>query len=346
VNRWRPSAATATRKEQELIDHAPRLAVFSLGGTIAMTAQNDGTVAPALTGQQLLDAVPQIAQLGYGLEVASFREKPGASLTYDDLFDLSDYIAAAIDAGAVGVVVTQGTDTIEETAYFLDLRHDHRVPVVVTGAMRNPTMAGADGPANLLAALQTAAAPHTPRRALVVFGDEVHAATHVSKTHSTSITAFASGIGPIGHVAEGRVTYHARTDPAPAIHGAKLRTARTGLITAALGDDADMLDAAGERLDGLVIAGFGAGHVPADWVSTLEKLAARIPVVLGTRTGRGPVLSCTYGFPGSESDLLARGLLSAGSLAPVKAKVLLHTALATGLTSADIHGLLAPGAAA
>jgi L-asparaginase len=329
-----------------LNDQAPRLAVFSLGGTIAMTAQEDGTVAPALTGEQLLDAVPQIAELGYALEVAGFRQKPGASLTYDDLFDLSDAIAAAVETGVAGVVVTQGTDTIEESAYFLDLRHDHRVPVVVTGAMRNPMMAGADGPANLLAALQTAAAPHTPRRALVVLGDEVHAAPHVSKTHSTSITAFASAIGPIGHVAEGRVIYHAHTDPAPRISGKRLRAARTGLITAALGDDAGMLEAAGEHLDGLVVAGFGAGHVPGDWVPALEKLAARIPVVLSTRTGRGPVLTRTYGFPGSESDLLARGLLPAGTLTPVKAKVLLHTALATGLSTADIRRLLATGTAA
>ncbi len=159
-----------------MIEQAPRLAVFSLGGTIAMTAQAGGTVAPALTGQQLLEAVPQIGALGFDLEVSSFRQKPGASLSYDDLFDLAEAISAAVDAGAAGVVVTQGTDTIEETSYFLDLRHDHRVPVVVTGAMRNPTMAGADGPANLLAALQTAAEPRTPRRALVVFADDVHAA--------------------------------------------------------------------------------------------------------------------------------------------------------------------------
>jgi L-asparaginase len=330
----------------ELIDTTVRLAVFSLGGTIAMTAQRDGTVAPALTGEQLLDAVPQIKKLGYELRVESFRQKPGASLTYDDLFELSDTIAAAVDAGATGIVVTQGTDTIEETAFFLDLRHDHRVPVVVTGAMRNPTMPGADGPANLLTALQTAAAPHSPRRALVAFADVMHAAPHVTKTHSTSIAAFSSDIGPIGHVAEGQVVIRTSPDPTPSILGPKLRSIRTGLITAALGDDPTMLEAAGAHLDGLVVAGFGVGHVPAAWAEPLEKLATRIPVVLATRTGRGPVLSRTYGFPGSESDLLARGLLGAGALAPAKAKVLLHTALATGLDAAQIRSLLENGAAA
>ena len=327
-------------------DQAPRLAVFSLGGTIAMTAQADGTVAPALTGEQLLEAVPEIAELGFTLEVSSFRQKPGASLTYDDLFDLSDAIDRAVDTGATGVVVTQGTDTIEETAYFLDLRHDHRVPLVVTGAMRNPTMAGADGPANLLGALRTAGAPRSPHRAMVVFADEVHAACLVSKTHSTSIAAFVSWPGPIGHITEGRATYQTIAAPAPAIRGPKQRTVRTGLLTAAFGDDAGVLEAAGQILDGLVVAGFGAGHVPADWVSALEKIAERIPVVLATRTGRGPVLSRTYGFPGSESDLLARGLIGAGTLSPAKAKVLLHTALTTEMKLAAVRELFAAGGAA
>ena len=220
------------------------------------------------------------------------------------------------------------------------------MPLVVTGAMRNPTMAGADGPANLLGALRTAGAPRSPHRAMVVFADEVHAACLVSKTHSTSIAAFVSWPGPIGHITEGRATYQTIAAPAPAIRGPKQRTVRTGLLTAAFGDDAGVLEAAGQILDGLVVAGFGAGHVPADWVSALEKIAERIPVVLATRTGRGPVLSRTYGFPGSESDLLARGLIGAGTLSPAKAKVLLHTALTTEMKLAAVRELFAAGGAA
>lgn len=322
------------------------IAVFSLGGTIAMTTQADGTVAPALSAQDLLDAVPQLGELDFELQVTSFRQLPGASLTYADLFALSDAVSEAVAAGATGVVITQGTDTIEETAFFLDLRSDGRAPVIVTGAMRNPTMPGADGPANLLAALQTAASPNTPRRALVVFADEVHSGLHVSKAHSTSIAAFVSTNGPIGHVAEGRVTYHAAPAAAPRVLGSVDREVRTALITAAVGDDSQYLESVGHHADGLVVAGFGAGHVPASWVSALEKTASRIPVVLATRTGRGPVLSKTYGFPGSESDLLARGLISAGSLPSVKAKVLLHTALATGAETPDVRRLFENGAAA
>lgn len=320
--------------------------MFSLGGTIAMTTQADGTVAPALSAEELLAAVPQINELGLVLEVRSFRQLPGASLSYDDLFALADAIREVFDAGAVGAVVTQGTDTIEETAYFLDLMNDGRGPVVVTGAMRNPSMAGADGPANILAALRVASRPKSPGATVVVFADEVHAANQVSKAHSTSIAAFESWPGPIGYVAEDQVVYRAATTVAPrlaALRARGERAARTVLATVALGDDGQALEAVGQQADGLVVAGFGAGHVPSLCVPALEKLAGRVPVILATRTGRGPVLAKTYGFPGSESDLLARGLISAGDLTPVKAKVQLHTALMLGASAAEIRTLFEEG---
>lgn len=320
-----------------------RIAVFSLGGTIAMTTQADGTVAPALSGEQLLEAVPQLAELGLDLDVQSFRQLPSASLTYPDLFALADAVRAAVDSGAAGVVVTQGTDTIEETAYFLDLLHDGRAPVVVTGAMRNPSMAGADGPANILGALHAASSPAAPKRALVVFADEIHAAAAVSKTHSTSITAFASSPGPIGYLAEGEPVFAGEAAPVPGLRGSERREVRTALYTATVGDDGRLLRLVGEHVDGLVVAGFGVGHVPSAYVDELEALARRVPVVLATRTGRGPVLRRTYGFSGSESDLLARGLISAGALTAVKAKVLLHTALTLGATATDIRRVLEEG---
>lgn len=317
----------------------PRVAVFSLGGTIAMATQPDGTVAPALSGDDLLAAVPQLGEVDADLEIHDFRRLPGASLSFDDLFSLSAAIREAIEQGANGVVVTQGTDTIEETAYFLDLRCPGLAPIVVTGAMRNPTMAGADGPANILAAVRAAAAPQTPWRSLVVFADEIHAANEVRKTHSTSVTAFTSWPGPIGFVAEDRVHIQGTASPSARITTEPVCNVHTALVTIALGDDGSVIEGIGAYVEGLVVAAFGAGHVPSACVPVLEKLAARIPVILATRTGRGPVLRKTYGFPGSESDLLGRGLISAGTLDPAKAKVLLHTALMTSATSDEIRHL-------
>jgi L-asparaginase len=327
------------------------VAVFSLGGTIAMTADPaTGAVVPALSARQLLESVPGLAALGVSLRVHDVRNLPGASLSLADLGALHRAIAAETAGGTDGIVVVQGTDTIEETAFYLDLLHRCDIPVVVTGAMRNPTQPGPDGPANLHAAIVTASSPLLRGAGcVVVLGDEIHAARTVTKSHTTSPAAFTSpGSGPLGLVAEGQVWLH---------HGLPYRIAaqlpegvvrdgvRVLLHTVTLGDDGLLLDllldGTDDRCHGLVVAGFGVGHVPQRLVPPLERLAARIPVVLTSRTGAGPVLARTYGFPGSERDLLSRGLIRGGDLSPYKARLLLHRLLATGRQLPDIAAAFA-----
>ncbi|MGW4114663.1 asparaginase [Actinosynnema sp. NPDC004786] len=306
--------------------------MIGLGGTIAMTAADGGGVVPALSADELVAAVPGLAATGVEVEVVDFRRAPGASLTFADLAALVAEVRQRCAAGFDGVVVTQGTDTIEETSYHLDLRHTAPQPVVVTGAMRNPTLAGADGPANLLAAVQTAAHPDArDLGCLVVFADEIHAAHRVRKTHTTSGATFVSpNGGPLGQVVEGTPRILNRPTGRTVLPHSddERRDVRVGLVTATLGDDgAHLADLA---VDGLVVAAFGVGHVPDTWVAPLARLAARIPVVLASRTGAGPVLAGTYAFPGSERDLLSRGLIGAGFLDPLKARILLHGLLAAG----------------
>ena len=324
-----------------------RLAVFTLGGTIAMTGAGGGSTGarPALTGEQLLAAVPGLEEAGAEIEIRPFRQLPGAAVSLADIVELAEAVADAENGGPDGAdgidgaVVIQGTDTIEETSYALDLLHTGEIPVVVTGAMRNAAMAGADGPANILAAVQVAVS----RRArgagcLVAFADEIHAARYVRKVDATSITAFASpGSGPVGHVVEGSVRFHAYPAGRIAVTGARAgRIPPVALVTIGIGDGGELLSAVAEPFGGAVIAAFGAGHVPPGLVPAVENLASRMPVVLTTRTGAGSVLARSYGFPGSESDLLARGLISGGSLDPAKARVLLQLLLSAGVDESSI----------
>jgi L-asparaginase len=307
--------------------------VVGLGGTIAMTAAGGAGATPALTAGQLLDSVPWLAGTGIRIEAVDLRHLPGAAVSFDDVAAAAEVIRERLAAGASGAVMVQGTDTIEETSYLLDLTHPGNEPIVVTGAMRNPSLAGADGPANLLGAARTAASPAARGQGvLVVMGDEIHAARRVRKTHTSSPATFRSpNGGPLGYVVEGeprllsRLT-HRTVVPVPP--GAP--APRVGLFTVTLGDDGELLAGLADRLDGAVIAGFGAGHVPERAVGALHDLAARIPVVLASRTGAGSTLATTYGFAGSERDLLGRGLVAAGFLDPYKARILLRTLLAAG----------------
>jgi L-asparaginase len=319
---------------------SPSVAVFGLGGTIAMTQAPHGGVSPALSASDLLAAVPGLSDVQAELRVRDFRNKPGASLDFSDLYELAAAVNEVLHAGCVGAVITQGTDTIEEVAYVLDLLLPADAPVVVTGAMRNPTMAGADGPANILAAIRVAASPGARGLGcLVAVNDQVHAARWVQKAHTGSPAAFVSpDHGPLGHVIEGQVLIPVRLRRrSPALSPVPRRSAQVGLATIALGDDGTLIEAIAEHVDGLVVAAFGAGHVPAAVAPVLGKLAEHIPVVLASRTGAGPVHRNTYSFPGSERDLLARGLISAGYLNPLKARILLYLLIASGAGDPQIR---------
>lgn len=309
----------------------PQVAVLGLGGTIAMTPRNGGGATPSLSAGDLIAAVPGLGRTGIAVTTVQVAQRPGAALGFADLAATAATARERLAAGADGVVVVQGTDTIEETSYLLDLLHDRPEPVVVTGAMRHPGLAGADGPANLLAAIVTAADPGVREQGvLVVLGDEIHAARRVRKTHTSSPATFRSpDSGPLGHLVEGRPVLLSRLAgrtvvPLPA----EPAWPRVGLVTATFGDDGRGWAALAEGRDGLVMAGFGAGHVTEPAVPLLAGLAGRMPVVLASRAGAGPVLAGTYGFAGSESDLLARGLIRAGFLDPYKARILLTVLLA------------------
>lgn len=320
----------------------PRVAVRSLGGTIAMARAGDGGANPALDGNALVASVPGLREVA-SVTASTLANVPSASLDLEVLLSSLGEIQGACEDGADGVVVTTGTDTLEEVAYLYDLLWPRPEPLVVTGAMRTADAAGADGPANLLAAVTVAADPHArDRGCLVVMNDEVHAAHTVQKTHTSSPAAFRSpATGPLGRVQEGRVLLAPRTPRPPVVALRQVtRIPKVALLRIALGDDTVLLSRAVDAYDGLVVEAFGGGHVPAWWAEPLLDAARRIPVVLASRTGSGPLLSSTYGFVGSERQLLSGGLLSAGCLDGLKARVLLSVALMNGADDGAIRRLL------
>ena len=183
----------------------PTVAVGALGGTIAMTPAHPGEpVAPELSAAQLVRAVRGLDAVAH-VTATSLRNLPSPALTTADVLDALAWARAQVDGGAAGVVLTHGTDTLEETAFLLDLLWDRPAPLVLTGAMRPPRSPGPDGPANLYAAVVVAAAPAgRDLGAVVVLDDEVHLARWVTKTRTGGVGAFASpGAGPVGRVAEG-----------------------------------------------------------------------------------------------------------------------------------------------
>ena len=318
----------------------PRVAVFSTGGTIASKRSTEGAASPNLTADDLIAAVPQVTDVA-NIEAVSFRQVASSELTVSDVIALAERIGRAVADGAAGTVITQGTNTIEETSFVLDLLWDRAEPIVVTGAMRHPGLPGADGPANLLASALVAASPLArDLGCLVVFNDEVHLPLFVRKTHTSNPATFRSPLtGPIGWIAENRlrIALHPVVRHHIAIGGVPAAVPPVGLLKVTLGDDGRVLTALGSLgYKGLIVEATGGGHVPQAMVEPLGALAKQMPVVLASRTGAGEVLRSTYGFPGSETDLLKRGLIHGGILDGLKARLLLTLLSLAGAESETV----------
>lgn len=310
------------------------LALITLGGTIASEPTTSGPGVVPVTGADLLAAeirrwVPEVDLLPRAL-----RLLPSPSIALADLLELHAVIAS-LPGDVDGVVVSQGTDTLEETAFVLDLLGAAaRVPVVVTGAMRDRGSAGPDGTANLVAAVRVAASEQARGAGvLVLLADVVHAARWASKVSTFHVDALSSApLGPVGLVSEGQVHLELRPRPRPVLAAPERAGARVALLGTGVGDDLALLPhLADAGYDGVVLAGMGGGHVGADAVAHVARAAAGLPVVLCSRTGAGPAPTSTYGYPGGEIDLLGRGLLPGRTLTPVKARLLLALLLGSGL---------------
>jgi L-asparaginase len=318
----------------------PRIALLSLGGTIASRVDVRGRgAALGLDAGDLVEALPMLADIAEITPIA-FRLEMSSNLTPADILALAAEIKAS--AGRYdGFIVTQGTDSIEETAYLLDLLLPAGLAVVVTGAMRNPGKPGEDGPANLVGAIRVAADGGSRNSGVVVMLDDaIHLARFVRKTHTSATHAFASpSLGPIGYLVEDRVRIPLKPRRAAPYFDLPTDTALpdVALIELSIGDGDRLLKAIPDAgYKGLVVDAFGAGHAPPRLLPALEDLAARMPVVFASRTGSGELYQYLGHYPGSEGYLIDKGLVCSVGLDARKARLLLMLLIATGADSTAI----------
>src|SRR3954470_17144626 len=302
--------------------------ILAAGGTIAMTGRDDGA-NPTLDAKALTAAVAGLEDV----ESETIVNLPSAHLTPTDQLR----IARAARDGAregIGVVVTHGTDTLEETAMLCDVIHDAEAPIVFTGAIRPASSPGADGPANLADAASVAKSEAAAGMGvLVVFGGEIHHARCARKTDTTSLTAFSSPqTGPLGRVSEGHPTIWSRV-PRNGTLDPPLLDRRVLVVPTTAGDDGSLARAAlATEPDGIVIGTLGAGHLHPDLLRLWAEASERIPVIAYCRPERGVVLTGTYGYPGSERELRESKIIPAAFLSPQAARMKLLACVASGLS--------------
>jgi L-asparaginase len=311
----------------------PHVRVVATGGTISNAPTG------RLTAAQLVAALPATERLGR-IDVDTFATAPSAGLTLEDCVGLSRHLVEvfAADPDLDGIVVTMGTDTLEEIAWFLHLTVPGERPVVVVGAMRRPSDRDADGTANLVDAVTVAGSPRSRGRGtLVVMHGQIHTAREARKRHATDVAAFDAPEGErLGTVRRGRV--HVSEEPAMGPRPGSLALSgdavlpRVDVLLTYQGASGDLIDAAIQQgARGIVLAAGGAGALTPSQTDAAQRAArAGLPVVVSSRTGAGRVTALT------PAQL---PLIAAGDLAPVKARLVLMLALARNLEGARIATL-------
>jgi L-asparaginase len=312
--------------------------LIGVGGTIAMRGER---AVPAVDAAALVAEIPQLKEFE-ALQAETAFGVPGTHLSLRQALEVAQRACSAAGEGE-GVVLTTGTDTLEELAVLCALLHDGAAPIVLTGANRPGSNPGADGPANLLDAVAVAASDTTADLgAVVVFGGEIHSAMTVRKVDSTGPAAFGSpATGPIGRVVERRIWLHARPVRHPAIPVRRLEH-RVAVVSTGLGDDGEALGELAASWDGIVLVALGAGHLSAGGLSELRAATERIPVAITCRPERASMLFDTYGFDGSERDLRETGAVCVPFLSPQAARIALLCCLGADLDRSGIAQALAP----
>jgi L-asparaginase len=328
------------------------IAILFTGGTISMKLDPSvGAAVPALAAADIVAQVPGLDAVAE-IEVEDFSRLPGPHVTPDQMWRLAQRVAAWLERPDVdGMVVTHGTDTIEETAFLLDLLLVSSKPVVLVGAMRTVSDAGWDGPSNLLSAVRVAASRDARGQGvLVVMDDDILPAREVRKVHTESSSSFATPeFGPLGQVDAGVVRFRRQALPRIDWRGRgadqRLRVGqletRIGLVQVYTGMDDDVIRAFVLRgLKGLAVVAFGRGNVPPAIMPALEDaIASGMLVTISSRCVAGRV-SPRYGYAGGGMQLKRAGAVLAGDLSGAKARLLQMVAIGGSSTTTEARAVI------
>jgi L-asparaginase len=311
------------------------------GGTISMRHDPAlGGAVPALTGADLVALAPGIDAIA-PIEIDEFGAFPGPHMTVARMWDLRQRIARHVARPEVqGVVVTHGTDSLEESAYLVARSVAADKPVVFTGAMRTSSDLGWDGPANLSAAARVAADPESRGiGSVVVMSDRIFAGLDVTKVHTHALDAFESpGLGPLGVVDDGRVIFRRAVPELPPILAPDAPAEPVDIVYAYASADGRLLDASRASARGVVVGAMGRGNVPPLMFEAIGRwIDEEKPVVIASRALRGRV-GHTYGYVGGGRRLFERGAIFAGSRRPQQARIDLMLALGAGVDPRVVFG--------
>ncbi|WP_294371074.1 asparaginase [uncultured Clostridium sp.] len=307
-----------------------KIAVVFNGGTISMKIDERIKAAvPSLSGEDIMAMVTGIEEFAE-IESYNFSSLPSPYMTPKLMCELSKQIQGLLDREDItGVVVTHGTDTLEESAYFLDLTLNSSKPVVVTGAMRSSSELGYDGPFNLASSICTAISEDSKNRGvLVCFNGELHSASEVTKRNSMALNAFSTpNFGPIGIVDNNRVIFY-RNNP-KSIH-MKIESVEkdVAIIKCSAGSDSRFIDfSIEEGFKGIIIEALGRGNVPPAMVEGIKRAVMKnIPVVIVSRCFEGRVFE-SYGYEGGGKELKEIGCIFGDVLTSQKARIKLIAAI-------------------
>lgn len=323
-----------------------KIAVIFNGGTISMKVDERLKAAvPSLSGEEIMAMVTGIK--GYAeIESHSFSSLPSPHVTPDVMLELSKYVRELLKRDDIdGVVLTHGTDTLEETAYLLDLTIDSTKPIVITGSMRSSSELGYDGPFNLATSICTAISEEAcGRGVLVCFNGELNSAREVTKANSMALNAFRTpNFGPIGIVDNNKVIFY-RKSPKGKHMGIEEFAGDVALIKCASGMDSSFLEFAIDKgYKGLVIEALGRGNIPPDMVHGVKMaIDKNIPVVIVSRCFEGRVFE-SYGYLGGGKDLRNLGVIFGDTMQGQKARIKLMVAISFAKNNEEIKSIFEYG---